>query len=596
MLRTVLLFAGGTALVAWAVLLCIAVFTETGTDDAVDTWLAVGMVGACIATGISLTIMVTHPGWPTGLAGALIAIGSAVAGWLVYSVMPDPGGIEYIPHRLMLAAFGYGFGVVGGGMLVLGEMATDGKVPEAKHRPPVGMAARMAVVSVAIVVVGATVGVPAMHDWTDAANTDATRASLIAPTATALNLAGTKVAGTAAGGMGTAGGLLTFDQSGKNASVAVTMRDAKTGGERWHNRRWNRVVSGPPILSADSRLVALSGKRRDDASKRYTTIINAVSGRQRADIRIDGDPGELAMVTDSRVIYVTGRATHGLTARNYAGQPKWTYKVPNDCAMSAVKDDGERVIVGLACRADTSTKDHSRVVSLNAGTGKRLWQWRAEAIGQIYAHGLLVTRDRVVVDVRRDDSPNDSLFAARKYHHDLNALSIEDGKENWRRKDLFLGNTYAPACAGSIQLAGAGRHTGRVILGECHQDAGKAGAMLDVAAYSLATGEGQYAGHAALGYAPARGVDTSLWFAGLPDGRTVLTADASSNLHEPRCRMYVVGPEKTGQVERLPVPKDLRKKPWCQAASIHVTPNSLAVTYPTGTKGTELNGEFFAFD
>ncbi|MGH8883370.1 MAG: hypothetical protein ACRD0P_39525, partial [Stackebrandtia sp.] len=309
------------------------------------------------------------------------------------------------------------------------------------------------------------------------------------------------------------------------------------------------------------------------------------------------DPGELIGLTDKMLLYRTGATAQTLRAGDYDGNTLWTHHQPDNCVYSTVASFGSRVVLGEACRADTSTKDHARVEVLDANTGARQWEWRADAIGQIDANGLVVTQDMVIADVRRDTTPDDSLFAARKYRHDLNAISISDGKELWRREKLDLGITYAPACAGTIQLAGSDRGTGRVVLGECHQDVGKAGATFDVAAFSLRDGAGQYRGSAPLGYAPSRGMDTSRWFAGLPDGRVVLTADASSNLHKPKCRMYVVGPKDSSQHDALKTPKALAKSPWCQSASIHVTPNSVAVTYPTGGGGDETapTGEYFAF-
>lgn len=91
LLRSALLYAGGSALAACAILLAIAVFTEPGTGETTGTFLAVGMIVGCLAVGVVLTIMVTNPGWATGLAGGVFAVGAAISGWLVYLTMPDPG-------------------------------------------------------------------------------------------------------------------------------------------------------------------------------------------------------------------------------------------------------------------------------------------------------------------------------------------------------------------------------------------------------------------------------------------------------------------------------------------------------------------------
>lgn len=588
LLRSALLYAGGSALAACAVLLGIAVFTEPGTGETTGTWLAVGMIVGCLAVGVVLTIMVTSPGWPTGLAGGVFAVGAAVSGWLVYLSMPDPGETAYIAHRHALAALAFGFGVVGGGLLVLGEMATDGKVPAPRWRPPVDMTVRVSVLAMAVVVVAAGAGAPAMHEWTDAANTDATSSGLPAPRPAKLDLARVGAQGSTDGGVGTPSGLLTLDETGEHASVAVTMRDAATGAERWHHRRWNRAADGSPVLSADRNLVALPGERRDDTTMRYVSVLDLGSGELRADVAFDGDPGRLRAVTSHLLVHAVDGTS--LVASDYAAERRWQYKAPNDCEISTVDDDGVRVVVGLACRSDTDTKDRAGVVALDAATGQKRWSWKARAEGHIHPGGLVITPELVIADVRRDASPKDGMFAARKFRHDLNAIAIADGEKEWRRKNLHLGDTYAAACAGTLRLAGDDTATGSVLLGECHQVSGEAGATFDVAAYALSDGDKRYKAKAELGYAPMRKENAGNWFAGLPDGRVILAADASMDLNRPQCRLYQAGPDSADK-DRLPVPKDFGGTDWCRRASLHVTPNSVAVSFPVKGHG---DGSYFS--
>lgn len=342
------------------------------------------------------------------------------------------------------------------------------------------------------------------------------------------------------------------------------------------------------MLSADAGLVALPGKRRDDPSLRYVSVLDVASGAQRADVHFTEDPGALRAVTSHLLVHSPDATS--LAASDYAAEARWRYQAPNDCEISTVDDDDVRVVVGLACRSDTDTKDRSGVVALDAGTGQQRWNWWAKAEGHIHRDGLVITPKLVIADVRRDASPKDGMFAARKFRHDLNAIDIASGKKEWRRKNLHLGDTYATACAGTLRLAGDDPDTGRVLLGECHQVAGEAGATFDVAAYSLKNGKKRYKAKADLGYAPMRKEKAGNWFAGLPDGRAILAADASMDLNRPKCRLYQAGP-KSGKKHKLPVPKEHADTDWCRRASLLVTPNSVAISFPV--KGAS-DGSYFS--
>jgi outer membrane protein assembly factor BamB len=590
LLRTALLYAGGTALAACAVLLGIAVFTEPGTGAASGTYLAVGMIAGCLAVGVVLTIMVTHPGWPTGLCGGILALAFAIGGWIIYSTMPTPGHAAYIAHRNALGAMAFAFGVIGGGLVVLGEMTTDGKVPAPRWRPPADLTVRVCVLSVAVVILAAAAGTPAAHEWTDDANTDATRSHAPPPSATKLSLKDTARVGDADGSLGTPYGLLIMDERGDDASVAVTMRDAATGAERWHHRRWNRQASGAPVLSHDKKLVALPAQRRDDTTLHFTTVLDTENGAQRHDVPIDGDPGQLRAVDGDRLLFASTETDRFLTSRDLSGHVRWRYSTPHDCGVSALADDGKRVLAGLSCRPDTGTRDHTRLVALDEATGKPQWTWHSKADGVIYTHGIAITPTDAIVDVRSDKSSNDGLFAARKFRHDLSAIDLDSGEQHWRRDHLDLGNTYAPACAGTLQLAGTDPEAGRVALGECHQITGSGGASFDVKAYALSDGHTVYKVKTPLGYAPTRDEDASGWFTGLPDGRVVVAADESLDLTRPQCRLYAAGPD-TGHPHPLPVPGAERDTAWCQQVSVNATPDGVAASFPV--KGRSV-GRYFA--
>ncbi|GAA4911556.1 putative pyrroloquinoline-quinone binding quinoprotein [Stackebrandtia albiflava] len=587
LLRNVLLYCGAAALVAWVILLSVAVFTEPSGDDLDGTWLAVATLVSFLAVFVVLSMMVTHPGWMTGLAGGVTAVGAAVGAWLVYSTMPEPGVGAFITHRHAIAALAFAFGVIGGALLVLGEMAFDAR--KSDDDVPAGLRLRFGIPAVALVVVAAGLGIPAMHTWADKANTEASQATGggLEPAKLRFEAASNPIEGRVLAG--TPGGVLTTDQTGEGASVAVTMRDPLTGAERWHHRRWNREAGQAPVVSTGGELVALSGKRRDDTMLRYVTVLDSRTGRVRADVPFDGDPGSLEMVSDTLVVHLSGTERQNLTARDFSGRTRWTYRVPAMCTATATADAGERVTVALGCRAENGTAEESHVLALDADSGRALWDWVAAAEGRVFRHGMVVVGDRVVVDVRRDESPNDGMFAARMYRHDVNAISLAEGESVWRRENLELGNTYAPACAGTLQVAGGESGAEPVVLlGECHQISGAAGASMDVTVLAADDGDGVYTAKAPLGYSPTRDEDTSRWFMGLPDGRVVLAVDASMDLNRPDCRWYVAGPEK-GETTRLPVPESIAESGWCQRTSLQLTPNGVAAGYVV-----EDGGGFFA--
>lgn len=590
MLRIALLCAGGAALVVWPVLLAISVFYETSSGSTIATWLTVGMIASIIVTGFMLTAIGTKPGWLIGVGGAAIAIACAVAAVWVYRLMPEPNESTYISRQLALSALAFCFGVIGGGLIVLGEMATDGKVPQGAQRPDEPVTLRIAIVSVLILLVAAGASVPTVHAWTDDVNTDASRASATPPKSSELDLKESpSFTGEASSGLGTAGGLLTFDY-GVGSPVSMTMHDAGTGKERWQYSSWNRELTGDPVLSSDGEIVALQTKRRDDGTYR-SFVIDTVTGEPQFDSARDSYPGHLAAVTDGLTVYQSGETERTLKAFTRDGQEAWTYRAPEDCEVTNLVDDSKKLLAGMACRPESSKQYQSRVLAIDMKSGDVAWNWQAEGPGRISEHGMVVGPDMVVVDVRVDKDSGAGMFAARKYGHDMNALKMSDGSTMWRNAKVYQGATFAPACAGTLQIAGNDLETGRVVMGECHQVISSAGASFDVIAFALDDGKYQYKGKADLGYAPKRDADTSRWFVGLPDGRTVIAADASRDVNEPECHMNVAGPDKKSEQQELPTPEALEDTDWCRHASIYHTPNSLAVTYP----GAEpAQGGFFA--
>jgi len=582
--RAALLYAGAAALVSWVILLGIAVYTEPASIDFSGTWLAVATIAAALAVVTVLSLLVTHPGWISGVAGGAAAIIAAVGAFLIYITMPEPSVTAFITHRHALAALAFGFGVIGGGLLVLAEMVTEGKVPTraetSKWAPSLGVG------MVVIVLVAAGFGVPTMHRWADSANTEASFAQpsgqvaeaklLFEETSEPMN--GKVVAATP-------GGVLTVDNGGKGSAVAVTMRDAASGTEQWHHRRWNREALQPPVLTADGTKIGLVGKRRDDTTLQHLTILDSYTGRVQVDIPFDGPPGELELMTDEVLVYFTGAEQQSVAGRDLSGRELWNYEVPIGCVATTTTAVDDVVAVALACRADDGSKEEARVVALNATSGRDVWDWIAAEEGRIYPGGMVAAPEKLIVDVRRDESPNDSLFAARMYRHDLNAITVEDGETDWRNKDLDLGNTYAPACVGTLQVAGVSPDgddlsKARVLIGECHQLPGTAGATMDIAAYSIEGGNRVLRTQANMGYSPTRDEDTTGWFMGLPDGRVLMTVDGSLDINAPDCRLFIAGPsKKNAEAKRLPVPDSIKDSGWCRQAALGLSPAGVTVGY-----------------
>lgn len=596
LLRTALLFAGGAALASWAVLITLAVFTEPGGGDASGTLLAVAMIGSWIVAGTVVTVMITNPGWVTGVAGGVTAVLAAGCGWLVYTTLPEPGVHAFIAHRQAMSALAFGFGVLGGGLLVLGETATDGKVLAARWRPPSGLTVRVAILGTAAMLLAAGTAAPAMQEWTDEANTDAVSTAEAPPPPADLTLEHAGVTTAAWHTLGTPSGLLAMEGD-VGSPMAVSMHDVGEGDERWHYRRWNREFDGEAVASGDGSLVAIPGAARGDGVQRHVTVLESDTGALAADFAVDGDVGAVVAMTDSRVVHRSGTRDQLLTAFDFSGEQAWSFEAPPNCSVSTLESADSAIVAGMSCLSEARTEDTAQVVVLDSDTGRQQWSWEGQAQGVVGENGIAVAPDRVIVDVRSDETPNDGLFAARQIRHDVNALALDDGEELWRLEDLDLGDTYASACAGTLGLAGlsaddyADETIGDeawLLLGECHQTAGAAGGDFDVDFYSLEDGSQEHAASAPLGFAPTREEDASGWFVGLDDGRAVIAADASMDVNTPECRLHAVGPDVDS--EELPVPDDVADTDWCRAASLHVTPNSLAVGYQV--EGEESGGYF----
>ncbi|HEY1176385.1 MAG TPA: hypothetical protein VGF17_09525, partial [Phytomonospora sp.] len=259
--RTIAVLTGITALLAGAVVLGFAVFGEPGGDDPSATWLAVALVVEYLLIGVAVSVTVTNPGKPALISAAVLAGVSVIAVVVTIATMPGTGHGDWISHRQALGALSFTLTALGGGLLVLAEwVVRDGSGAPA----PRGLIVRSGVLAVAFVIVLAAAGTAAAHDLVEAANTDESTAG-----EPATDLAATAAPATfqhmnppypgGGGAIGTPYGLLVTSSD----ALAVTAYDADSGTERWHHVRHNRTFSQRPLTSADDRVVALVGDRRD---------------------------------------------------------------------------------------------------------------------------------------------------------------------------------------------------------------------------------------------------------------------------------------------------------------------------------------------
>ena len=571
LIRTAAILSGVAALLAGAVVLGFAVFGEPGGDDPSATWLAVGLVVQYLLIGVAVSITVANPGRAAMISAAVLAGLALIACVVTVVTMPDPGDGAWISHRQVLGAFAFGLTALGAGLLAGAEFAVrDGQGAPA----PRGLVVRTSVLSVVFVIVLAAAGTAGAHDIAEAANTEATTAeaphgpAATAQPATFQHLNPAYPGG--AGALGTPYALLVTAPD----MLAVTAYDADSGTVRWKHVRHNRTFAQPPLTSADGRVVALVGDRRDSHAGTSAIVLDTETGRLLSDRRLTKDEGKVLAVTSQVILFQPTDDPGRLTAYGYSGRELWSFEAPTRCLIGVAGQAGSDVVTAMDCSSDDVSADKPAVTALDERTGAQRWTWRAPVIGGIEPGSLLITDGKVIADVRRDVSTSEGLFAARLFRHDLTALNAADGTRLWRREALDLGSTYAVACAGTLQLAGPD-----VVLGECHHASAGGQATFDVATFSLADGASDWTASAPLGFTPGEGADPSGWFAALADGRVAMVTDSSNDITDPECALYLAN---AGKVTELAAGADsaaIADRAWCRTASLHATPDALSVAY-----------------
>lgn len=563
--RTAAILTGGAALLSCAVILGFAVFGEPGADDPSATWLAVALVAMYLLIGVALSVTVTNPGRPALISAAALTGGSLILCAVTVATMPDPGHGHWISHRQSLGAFAFAMAAFGGLLLMLAEwVVRDGF----GATPPASLVVRVCVLSVAFVAVVAAAGTSAAHELAESANTEASTTTSAVPVADLSDFEHLNSAYPGGGAVGTPFGLLITSPD----TLAVTAYDAGSGKKRWEHVRHNRTFAQPPMTSADGRVVALVGDRRDAPSGTSAILLDTATGRMFADRRYTGEEGEVLAVTDQALLIRPEKALGTIEAYAYGGAHLWTYTAPERCLVRVVEQAGPRLAAAMNCAADDVSADKPRVAALDAQSGAALWEWQGPVVGEIEPGSLAVAGESVIADVRQDVSDSEGLFAARVFRHDLSALSAADGSELWRRDELDLGSTYAVSCAGTLQVGGDD-----LILGECHHATLGGQATFDVVAFKLADGEDDWEAAAPLGFTPGDGADPAGWFAALPDGRVLMVTDASSDVTRPECGLFVAA---GGDVDELEADDGITDAGWCRGARLQATPNAVSVSFP----------------
>ncbi|GIG70704.1 outer membrane protein assembly factor BamB family protein [Phytomonospora endophytica] len=571
--RTIAVLTGITALLAGAVVLGFAVFGEPGGDDSSATWLAVSLVVEYLLIGVAVSVTVANPGKPALISAAVLAGVSLIAVVVTIATMPGTGHGDWISHRQALGALSFALTALGGGLLVLAEWVIREGVGAA---PPRGLIVRSGVLGVVFVIVLAAAGTAAAHDLVEAANTDESTAApekglTAAVTPATFEHMNPPYPG---GGdaIGTPYGLLVTAPE----TLAVTAYDADSGTERWHHVRHNRTFTQRSVTSADERLIALVGDRRDSPAGTSVVILDTVSGEQFADRRVSTSDGTVLAVTSQLVLFQPAERLGTVIAYGYSGRELWSYDAPERCVVGVAREAGTRMVTAMDCAADDISADHPRVVALDEQNGAAAWSWTGPVIGGIAPGSLVVSGDKVVVDVRRDVSSSEGLFAARLFRHDLNALNAADGSTVWRREKLELGSTYAVSCAGTLQIG-----DGLAVLGECHHATMGGQATFDIATYDLADGKTVWKAGAPLGFTPGDGSDPAGWFVTFPDGRVAMVTDASNDVTAPACGLYLAAAGKVKRIQASkPATGGIEEPTWCRKASLHATPGALSVSYP----------------
>ena len=602
--RVFLRTTGLTALVAWAGLLVWASFGTEASTGSSGLYMIIGTVVSVLLVAVVLTTAATRSGPRIIVAALITVVFAAAAGWTVYSAMPEAGPDSFITHRAGVAALSYGFGVVGGSLLALSEFVVEGYAG-GRVAVPKGLRRKIAVLAAAIVLMAAAALAPAMQRWAELANQDvrvnAAEGASTAPSFDDL----TELAGVERFTQ-TPYGMLRLDYPKRPAPQAVTLLDPATGAAVWYHRRWNWESAQAPVLSHGQDLVALSGPRADNPDDYQTRVLRTQTGEEVATAGFDGAPGLLMALADDRLLYA-GERGEVFGAYDFSGERLWEAEMPAGCEGASAQISGGRLVMLADCvPAPNRTIARDYVFAFDLGDGELVWEKEIDRRAQVVPESFLVTEDAVVVDSREEVRVSDGPFSARRFHHKLLALDLENGDLLWRNEDQVFGSTHSSACGGTLHLSrptavleiggevgggsakatvGAGGQR-TVQLVECYAAAEGEGSWLGVMAYDLETGAKLYRKSVNLGFTPLDPEVARGWATVLPDNRALLASDLSLDPTQPDCRLFQI---EEGRATRLDVDEDLPEA-WCHDAQLTAVSGGVAISYVNGdgTRGIAM--------
>lgn len=606
--RVFLRAAGITALVCWAVLLVWASFGTGASSGSSGVYMIIGTVGSVLLVAVVIATAATHAGLRTIIAALLAAVFAAVAGWSVYSSMPEAGPGQFITHRAGVAALAYVFGVVGGGLLALSEFVVEGYAG-GRAPAPKQLRRKVAVLATAIVVMLAAALAPAMQRWAELANQDVLVGDAAA-TGSATDPGLDSLADLAGVGRftDTPYGLLRTDHPAEPTPQAVTMLDPATGAAVWYHRRWNWLSSQPPVLSQAQDLVALTGPRADNNGDFQTRILGARDGEVVGTADFDGSPGVLLALAPDRLLYTKDKS-ETFSVYDFGGGLVWEAAMPDGCEGTAAQLAASRALVLADCvPAPDRSVARDIVLAFDLDDGAAAWQREIDQAAVVVPESFLVTEDTIVLDSRIEHRVTDGPFSARRFEHQLIAYAIGDGVERWRAADQTFGSTNSSACGGTLHLSqptaasavgvtaggeskaqapAAARQTVQII--ECFSAKDREGSWLGAMAFDADTGERLYRKAVRLGFTPLDPEVARGWATVLPDNRAMLAADLSLDPNRPDCRLYAVANGRASEVafatesaDGAPIPAN-----WCHDAQLSPVGTGAAVSFvdEDGTRG-----------
>ncbi|WP_025273011.1 PQQ-binding-like beta-propeller repeat protein [Haloglycomyces albus] len=596
---------GMTALIAWVVILAFSTFTETVSGGTGGPGAVIGVVLAFLLVGTTISAAVAYQGARVILVGLLTALLAAGSGWLVYHSIPTAGPGSFITHREGIAMLAYAFGIVGSCLIVLAEFVVDGY---GGARMPAERPTRIKVGAIALASVGITsiALIPAMHQWAEIANTEKQHNSSPTPASVGSMSEVDFLSADIDEYVSTPSGLLRIDDPDDGRTPqALTLINPETGDTHWYYRRWNWIMNPGPVFNADKTQVAMAGRRIDNADTYGVRALDMTTGSLRNEVVLDYDPGELtAYDSDTFVFadYSSPETTH-LTAVDDRGQELWSRSLAQNCRGLDYALQKDTVVALADCApAPDRRQAASYVFGIAADSGEQDWNYQVDPDRRVDETNFVTTATHVVLNARREVRVTDGPYSARRFGHQLEAVSIADGTLQWRLDEQHFGSTHTSACGGTLHLNNLEQHSAAMAaasdnnqadgdhatrddqtiqIAECYNSP-SGNTEMGVRVFEATTGSLVSKESLPMGLTPT---DTELargWVTALADGSTVVATDRSNNQNSPRCTLWQI---RSGEAEHMDLSAEGAAPDWCHSARLRSNGGSVVVSY-AGEDGT----------